>query len=357
MDLSDFDYSLPPERIAQEPAADRTGSRLFALSRARRDWRHLTFADLPGMLLEGDLLVLNNSKVIPARLRAIKDTGAQIEILLVEETAANQWRCLLKPGKRAKPGAALRLQAPDGGETKITANVASKSDDGQYLLKFQGTENFLKEIQSIGQPPLPPYIKRDFNDIANTDKNRYQTVYAKASGSVAAPTAGLHFTPELLNSLQNKGVETAEVTLHVGLGTFLPVKTDDISDHKMHSERFELSDATVDSINRARSEGRRVIAVGTTSVRALESAARESASPLKPTRGRTDIFIRPPYNFRVVDALITNFHLPKSTLLMLISAFASPGQTDGRELILNAYNEAVRERYRFFSYGDAMLIE
>lgn len=357
VNLSDFDYSLPPERIAQEPAENRAGSRLFALDRARRDWRHRAFADLPGLLREGDLLIINNSKVIPARLNAAKDTGAQIEILLVEETANNAWRCLLKPGKRAKPGTELRLQAPDGRETNISAKVVDKNEDGQYLLEFRGTNNFLESIQSIGQPPLPPYIKRNFNDTGNSDKNRYQTVFARAPGSVAAPTAGLHFTPELLDSLRNKGIETAEVTLHVGLGTFLPLKTDDLSEHKMHSERFELSHATKAAINRAKSEGRRVVAVGTTSVRVLESVARDSGLPLQPANGRTDIFIRPPYDFKVVDALITNFHLPKSTLLMLISAFASPGQADGRGFILDAYAEAVREEYRFFSYGDAMLIE
>lgn len=357
MNLSDFDYSLPPERIAQAPAANRAGSRLFALDRARRDWRHRAFADLPALLREGDLLIINNSKVIPARLNAAKDTGAQIEILLLEESSPKQWWCLLKPGKRAKPGTELRLQAPDGRETGITAKVLDKNNAGQYLLEFHGTNSFLESIHSIGQPPLPPYIKRDFNDTANSDKNRYQTVFAREPGSVAAPTAGLHFTPELLDSLRNKGIETAEVTLHVGLGTFLPVKTDNLSEHKMHSERFALSDATTAAINRAKSEGRRVVAVGTTSVRVLESVARDSGLPLNPATGRTDIFIRPPSVFKVVDALITNFHLPKSTLLMLISAFASPGQTDGRQFILDAYAEALRKEYRFFSYGDAMLIE
>ena len=357
MNLSDFDYSLPPERIAQEPAAERDRSRLLALDRGRRDWRHLHFNELPDLLRQGDLLILNNSKVIPARLNAVKDTGAELEILLVEEASGNQWWCLIKPGKRAKPGVVLHLQSPTGKPTGITATVVEKNEAGHYLLTFQGSNNLLDSIQSIGQPPLPPYIRRDFNDTVNSDKNRYQTVFASAPGSVAAPTAGLHFTPELLNALKTKGIETAEVTLHVGLGTFLPVKTNDIAEHKMHSERFEISKETANSINRAKSEGRRVIAVGTTSVRVLESVARKSTGTLLPTHARTDIFIHPPSEFAVVDALITNFHLPKSTLLMLVSAFASPGKTDGREFVLDAYAEAVNEQYRFFSYGDAMLIE
>ncbi len=357
VNLSDFDYSLPPERIAQEPIDRRDQSRLFALNRRQRNWRHLGFAALPDLLRDGDLLVLNNSKVIPARLQAAKDTGAQIEILLVEEADAGRWWCLLKPGKRVRPGVRLALKSQQGTNAGITAAVVDKNEDGHYLLDFQGSDNLLHSLQAIGQPPLPPYIRKDFNAIAESDKERYQTVFAKEPGSVAAPTAGLHFTPELLTALRAKGIETTEVTLHVGLGTFLPVKTDNVEDHKMHSERFELTAAAANSINQAKSEGKRVVAVGTTSVRVLESVAAGSSAPLQPQIARTDIFIHPPFEFRVVDALITNFHLPKSTLMMLVSAFASPGNTDGRDFILDAYTEAVREEYRFFSYGDAMLIE
>ncbi len=357
MQVSDFDFDLPPELIAQEPAGRRDASRLLTLDRAARTWRHSHFAALPDLLREGDLLVLNNSRVIPARLNGVKETGAVIEILLIEESAPQEWWCLLKPGKRAKPGTELRLCAPDGQLTDLAALVADKNTDGHYLLQFRGTDNLLEAIQSIGQPPLPPYIRRDFNQTDNTDKTRYQTVYASAPGSVAAPTAGLHFTGDLLDALRLKGVETAEVTLHVGLGTFLPVKADRLEDHKMHSERFSLSSESAEAINRAKTEGRRVIAVGTTSVRVLESLARQSPGPLQPATSRTDIFIHPPAEFRIVDALITNFHLPKSTLLMLVSAFAAPGGSDGREFMLAAYAEAIREKYRFFSYGDAMLIE
>lgn len=355
--VADFDYHLPSELIAQEPAARRDNSRLFVANRRRRDWRHSYFRDIADELQEGDLLVLNNSKVIPARLNGTKETGARLEILLIEKSAPSEWWCLIKPGKRTRPGTRIQLTDQNGKSTGISAETVAKNDAGQYLLRFSGTDNLLEAIESIGQPPLPPYIRRNFNDISRADSDRYQTVYARDPGSVAAPTAGLHFTKDLLDNLTSKGIQKAEVTLHVGLGTFLPVKTDQVADHRMHSERFSLSDTAAEAINQAKSEGRRIVAVGTTSVRVLESLAETSDGTLTAASCRTEIFIHPPRQFKVVDALITNFHLPKSTLLMLISAFASPGKTDGREFILKAYTEAIREKYRFFSYGDAMLIE
>ena len=355
--LTDFDYQLPQDLIAQEPASRRDDSRLMVLSRDERNWRHRNFKDVSEELRSGDLLVLNNSKVIPARLSGLKETGARMEILLIEESSPTEWWCLLKPGKRANPGARLQIANKAGSASGLMAETVMKNEAGHYLLRFEGAENLLESLQDLGQPPLPPYIRRDFNDISEEDRNRYQTVYASEPGSVAAPTAGLHFTKELLDRLTSRGIRTTEVTLHVGLGTFLPVKADRITEHRMHSERFSISDTTAKAINLAKSEGRRVIAVGTTTVRVLESLSDMGESPLRAASGRTEIFIYPPRQFNVVDALITNFHLPKSTLLMLISAFASPGELDGREFVLSAYEEAVRERYRFFSYGDAMLIQ
>lgn len=356
MQTSDFDYPLPPDLIAQEPAAERDRSRLLILDRSTRAQLHGKFPDLLENLRSGDLLVLNNSKVIPARLRGVKDTGGVVEILLLEESAENEWWCLLKPGKRVKPGVQLRLTSPAEQETDIVATAREKSDDGRYLLSFIGTENILKSAETIGLLPLPPYIQRNFNDTLTNDFERYQTVFAQNPGSVAAPTAGLHFTPEFLDRARAKGVGIAEVTLHVGLGTFLPVKSDRILEHKMHSERFSVSSETAEAVNRAKQQGRRVIAIGTTTVRVLESVAANNEGKLIPTNDRTSIFIYPPYDFRIIDGLLTNFHLPKSTLLMLVSAFASPGKLDGREFMLESYADAIREKYRFFSYGDAMFI-
>lgn len=356
MQTSDFDYPLPPDLIAQKPAAERDHSRLLLLDRATQQHRHGVFPDLLDNLQSGDLLVLNNSKVIPARLSGVKETGGVVEILLLEESAKNEWWCLLKPGKRVRPGIQLRLTSPNEQRTDIIATAQKKNDEGHCLLSFTGTENILKSVETIGLLPLPPYIQRNFNDTQNNDYERYQTVFAQNPGSVAAPTAGLHFTSEFLDRARAKGVEIAEITLHVGLGTFLPVKSDNILEHKMHSERFSVSNETAKAVNQAKQEGRRVIAIGTTTVRVLESVAANNDGKLIPTNDRTSIFIYPPCDFRMIDGLLTNFHLPKSTLLMLVSAFASPGKLDGRAFMLQSYAEAVREKYRFFSYGDAMFI-
>jgi S-adenosylmethionine:tRNA ribosyltransferase-isomerase len=349
MRVADFDYELPPELIAQTPAASRDASRLLVLDRSRRTLVHRKFVDLPEYLRPGDLLVLNNSRVIPARLRATKlPTGSAVEVLLVEEIGTNDWWVMLRPGKRVRAGTILKF--PES----VEATVLEKNEEGHCRLRFTGTPEILEAADRFGEVPLPPYIARE-QAPGEQDRERYQTVYAGPKGSVAAPTAGLHFTPALLESLRARGIATAEVTLHVGLGTFAPVKAETIAEHRMHSERFELGESTARKIAETKAARGRVIAVGTTSLRVLESAA-ALETPIKAARGRTRLFVYPPYRFKVVDALLTNFHLPQSTLLMLVSAFASPEKEDGRAWILQAYAEAVRERYRFFSYGDAMLI-
>ncbi len=354
MRTQDFHYDLPPELIAQQPAAERDASRLLVLDRETTSLSHTRFTAIREFLRPGDLLVLNNSRVIPARLRAIKPgTGGQIEILLVEEVRQNEWWVLLRPGKRVRPGTRLQLLDRSCASTNVAAEVQEKSEEGHYRLTFQRTPDIALTVHEIGEIPLPPYIQRP-QGATPEDLIRYQTVYAGPSGSVAAPTAGLHFTPGLLDAVRAFGVETTEVTLHVGLGTFLPVKVESLVEHRMHSERFEISASAAEKINRAKASSRRVIAVGTTSLRLLETAARSNR--VLPGNGHTDIFIHPPFRFQIADALLTNFHLPESTLLMLVSAFAAPGETDGRKLILESYTAAVRERYRFFSYGDAMLI-
>ena len=356
MRTADFDYPLPPELIAQSPAPARDGSRLLVLHRPDSRTEHRQFRDLPDYLRAGDVLVLNNSRVLRARLRGHKPaSGGQVELLLVEETAPNEWWTLLRPGKRVRVGAEIQLRTNGGVASPVRAVVLEKNDEGHCRVRFTGTPNIFDELETHGEIPLPPYIER----VAGTeDDTRYQTVFAQPAGSVAAPTAGLHFTPALLDELRARGVQIHFVTLHVGLGTFAPVKTENLADHVMHEERFELPADTADAINAAKREGRRVIAVGTTTVRVLESAAALSTLnfQLSTHRSRTRIFIHPPFQFRVVDALLTNFHLPQSTLLMLVSAFAAPGELRGRKLMLATYAEAVRERYRFFSYGDAMLI-
>lgn len=379
MRTSDFDFALPPELIAQHPAPQRDASRLLVLHRASGALEHRQFSQLPAFLRAGDVLILNNSRVIPARLRAENAaTGGQFEILLVEENSINDWWAMLRPGKRARIGTRMRLRDRAGQATEIIGTVTDINAEGHRRLQFIGTENLFSMLDGLGETPLPPYIRRDETGEAPEDRERYQTVFAAAAGSVAAPTAGLHFTPELLARLRGAGVEVGFVTLHVGLGTFAPVKSETLTGHVMHEERYEISASTAALVNCAKREGRRVIAVGTTSVRVLESAAivaqaslpvvveRASlpaqASPVSPpvaltaATGRTRIFIYPPFSFRVVDALVTNFHLPESTLLMLVSAFAAPGETCGRGAILTAYAEAIRQRYRFFSYGDAMLL-
>jgi S-adenosylmethionine:tRNA ribosyltransferase-isomerase len=353
---ADFDYHLPPELIAQQPAGRRDASRLLVLDRATGRVAHRQFTDLPGQLRAGDVVVFNDSRVIPARLRGRKPgSGGEVELLLVEENAVNDWWTMLRPGKRVRPGTDIELHDRAGQPTGLRATVTAKNDEGHCRLTFSGAENILTRFDDIGEVPLPPYITRPDHFDQAADRERYQTVYARAAGSVAAPTAGLHFTPEILETLRARGVHTAFVTLHVGLGTFAPVKADDLAQHVMHEERYVLPEATVAAIAQARARGGRVFAAGTTTVRVLESCVGTDGQ-LRPGAGRTRIFIHPPFTFRAVDALITNFHLPQSTLLMLVSAFAAPGETRGRELLLATYAEAVRERYRFFSYGDAMLI-
>lgn len=340
MNLHDFDYELPEELIAQDPLEDRSSSRLMVLDRKTGKTEHHIFREIVEMLHPGDCLVVNNTKVIPARLIGSKvGTDAKIEVLLLKREADDVWETLVKPGKKARPGAKISF-----GDGLLIGEVLDVVEDGNRKIRFQYEGIFEEILDQLGQMPLPPYITHELRD-----KNRYQTVYAKHDGSAAAPTAGLHFTPELLQEIQHRGVQIAHVTLHVGLGTFRPVKVENILDHHMHSEFYVVEEEQAKIINETKARGGRVIAVGTTSCRTLESATGEDGI-LRAGSGWTDIFIYPGYTFRLIDALITNFHLPESTLLMLISAFA------GREQVLEAYQEAVRERYRFFSFGDAMLL-
>jgi S-adenosylmethionine:tRNA ribosyltransferase-isomerase len=369
MQTADFHYELPGELIAQHPAARRDGSRLLVLDRARKTIAHEKFPALLDHLKSGDVLVLNDSRVIPARLRGVNTkSGGAFEMLLLEENSVNDWWAMMKPGKRATPGTNIHLLGKHAESQSIKATVTEFNSEGHRRLTFSGCENILDHLASLGEIPLPPYIRRTEptgssapESAADSDGERYQTVFAQPPGSVAAPTAGLHFTPELLGKIREHGVEICFVTLHVGLGTFSPVKADSLADHIMHEERYEISPATATAVNTARREGRRIVAVGTTSVRVLESSAStpvngSASSRISAGTGRTRIFIFPPRRFQIVDALLTNFHLPCSTLIMLVSAFAAPGEVSGRETILDAYSEAVRERYRFFSYGDAMLL-
>lgn len=340
MDVKDFDYDLPEELIAQDPLEDRSSSRLMVLDKKTGEVSHHIFKEIIKYLRPGDCLVLNNTKVIPARLYGVKEgTMAKIEILLLKRKQNDVWETLVKPGKKAKPGTKIIF-----GDGILTGEVIDVVDDGNRLIQFSYDGIFEEILDKLGQMPLPPYITHQLKD-----KNRYQTVYAKYDGSAAAPTAGLHFTKELLNEVKEKGVDIAEVTLHVGLGTFRPVKVDNVLDHHMHSEFYMVSQEAADKINNAKKNGGRVISVGTTSTRTLESAADENGM-LHECSGWTDIFIYPGYKFKVIDCLITNFHLPQSTLVMLVSALA------GREHILSAYKKAVEEKYRFFSFGDAMFI-
>ncbi len=340
MDVKDFDYDLPEELIAQDPLEDRSSSRLMVLDKKTGEVSHHVFKEIVKYLRPGDCLVLNNTKVIPARLFGVKEgTMAKIEILLLKRRQNDVWETLVKPGKKAKPGTKIIF-----GDGLLTGEVIDVVDDGNRLIQFSYEGIFEEILDKLGQMPLPPYITHQLKD-----KNRYQTVYAKYDGSAAAPTAGLHFTKELLQQVKDKGVDIAEVTLHVGLGTFRPVKVDNVLDHHMHSEFYMVSQEAADKINNAKKNGGRIISVGTTSTRTLEAASDENGM-LKECSGWTDIFIYPGYIFKVIDCLITNFHLPQSTLVMLVSALA------GREHVLNAYKEAVEERYRFFSFGDAMFI-
>ena len=340
MKTSDFYFDLPKELIAQDPLEDRSSSRLLVLDRKTGAREHRIFRDIVEYLNPGDCLVINNTKVIPARLYGAKEgTQAKIEILLLKRREGDVWETLVKPGKKAKPGTKISF-----GDGLLMGEVLDVVDEGNRLIKFTYDGIFEEILDQLGQMPLPPYITHQLKD-----KNRYQTVYAKHDGSAAAPTAGLHFTPELLRQIEEKGVKIAHVTLHVGLGTFRPVKVEDVTQPHMHSEYFFIEEDQAKLINDTKAAGGRVIAVGTTSCRTLESAVGEDGK-LKATSGWTDIFIYPGYQFKVIDALITNFHLPESTLLMLVSALA------GKENIMNAYEEAVKERYRFFSFGDAMFI-
>lgn len=340
MDLKDFSYELPEELIAQDPLLDRSGSRLMVLDKESGAIEHHIFKEITSFLRPGDCLVINDTKVIPARLIGSREgTDARIEILLLKRRENDIWETLVKPGKKAKPGTVISF-----GDGILKGEVIGVVEEGNRLIRFEYEGIFEEILDRLGQMPLPPYITHELKD-----KNRYQTVYAKHEGSAAAPTAGLHFTPELLEEIVKKGISIAHVTLHVGLGTFRPVKAETIEDHHMHSEFYRIEAKEAAKINEARKNGHRIIAVGTTSCRTLESAAAEDGT-IKESSGWTDIFIYPGYQFKAIDALITNFHLPESTLLMLISALA------GRENVLKAYEEAVRERYRFFSFGDAMLI-
>ena len=340
MKVSDFNFDLPEELIAQNPLEDRSSSRLLTLDKKTGAIGHDIFRNITNYLNPGDCLVLNNTKVIPARLIGAKEeTGGKVEVLLLKRKQDNVWETLVKPGKKARPGARISF-----GDGMLTGEVLEVVEEGNRLIRFEYEGIFEEVLDQLGQMPLPPYITHQLKD-----KNRYQTVYAKYDGSAAAPTAGLHFTEELLQQIREMGVKIAWVTLHVGLGTFRPVKVDEVTDHHMHSEFYRIEEEDARLINETRAAGGRIISVGTTSTRTLESVADEDGT-VRAKSGWTDIFIYPGYQFKVIDGLITNFHLPESTLLMLVSALA------GRENIMHAYEVAVRERYRFFSFGDAMFI-
>lgn len=348
--VSDFDFHLPEELIAQEPAPDRAGSRMLTLDGQTGAWADRQFRDFPALLRPGDLLVLNDSRVIPARLfahrgglhtQANHQITGRVQVLLAEQLSEWEWRVLVRPGRKVLTGETLVFGTDD-----LRAVVTSHAEFGERTVRFEPVQDFFGIVERLGHMPLPPYIHREDKP---GDRERYQTVYAREKGSVAAPTAGLHFTPEILAAIREHGVQIATVTLHVGLGTFQPVRVDRVEDVKLHAERYTISDATAAALNTARREGRRIIAAGTTTVRTLEHCARV-AQDFAPHSGSTSIFIAPGFEFRVIGALLTNFHLPQSTLLMLVSAFA------GREHVLDAYRHAVEARYRFFSYGDCMFI-
>ncbi len=339
MKTSDFYFDLPPELIAQTPLERRDASRLLALDKAAGRTRHMYFYDLPTLLRPGDCLVLNDSRVLPARLIGRRAGGGACEVLLLIDRGDKTWECLVRPGKKLRPGAKITF-----GENELTAEVVGEVEGGNRLVRFDYQGIFLETLERLGKMPLPPYIKAELED-----SERYQTVYSKVTGSAAAPTAGLHFTKGLLEQVQAMGVKVCYVTLHVGLGTFRPVKAENLDEHEMHSEYCVIPQETADAVNETKRQGGRVICVGTTSCRTIESWAAEDGT-LSASAGWTNIFIFPGYRFKVLDALITNFHLPESTLIMLVSALA------GREHVLAAYEEAVREKYRFFSFGDAMFI-
>lgn len=341
MNIEDFDYDLPDKLIAQTPLKDRQLSKLLVMKRKDKSIEHRQFDKVLDYLNPGDCLVLNNTKVLPARLYGIKeDTGAKIEMLLLHQEESDRWEVLIKPAKKVKVGTRISF-----GSGKLIATCTDILEHGGRIVELEYEGIFLEILNELGEMPLPPYIKEQL-----ADQSRYQTVYAKEEGSAAAPTAGLHFTDELLNEARGKGIEIAFITLHVGLGTFRPVSVDTIEEHDMHSEFYHLSEEAADKINHAKQNGGRIIAVGTTSVRTLETIATDYNDEIKPASGWTSIFIYPPYTFKAIDGIITNFHLPKSTLVMLVSALA------GRDFVMEAYEAAISNNYRFFSFGDAMLI-
>jgi S-adenosylmethionine:tRNA ribosyltransferase-isomerase len=351
MHISEFDFDLPPEQIAQEPLAERDRSRMLVVDRATRRFRDATFAEFPAQLDPGDLLVLNNTRVFPARLLGRRlPTGARIEAFLIRQVSAAPlvWEALARPGRALKPGAELEF-----GGGRLRGTVIEIGAEGRRLISFQCEEDFDSLLDEIGNTPLPPYIHRDSHPNRRLDEPRYQTVYARARGAIAAPTAGLHFTPHIFAELKSRGIAIAELTHHVGYATFQPVRVEQIENHQIAAETYEISAETAEAIACAKRAGRRVVAIGTTTTRALESAAGPEGF-IRAERRATDLFIYPGYRFRAIDALLTNFHLPQSSLLMLVSAFAGPA--DGRELILSAYRHAVQARYRFYSYGDCMLV-
>lgn len=339
--LEDFDYDLPHELIAQTPIKKRDSSRLLELDRQTGEMQDKHFYDIIDQLNPGDAVVMNDSRVMPARLYGVKpETGGHAEVLLLHNTEGDEWETLMKPAKRAKVGTVISF-----GDGKLTATVTAEKEDGIRMIEFHYDGIFMEILESLGETPLPPYIKEKLDD-----PDRYQTVYAKENGSAAAPTAGLHWTKELLQKVQDKGIKLVYLTLHVGLGTFRPVEEDNIDDHKMHSEFYRLDEDAAKTLNEVRQNGGRIIATGTTSIRTLETIGSKFDGEIKPDSGWTDIFIKPGYQWKVVDAFITNFHLPKSTLVMLVAAFT------GRDMILKAYQHAIDEKYRFFSFGDAMFI-
>ncbi|MUV39518.1 S-adenosylmethionine:tRNA ribosyltransferase-isomerase [Lentibacillus sp. JNUCC-1] len=341
MDIEEFDFELPEPLIAQTPLKDRTASRLLVMDKLTGEITHTHFAHVIDYLQQGDCLVLNDTRVLPARLYGHKqDTGAKVEILLLHQVEGDQWEVLAKPAKKIKPGTEIVF-----GDGRLKAQCISIKDHGGRIMEFSYTGIFYEVLDALGEMPLPPYIKEQL-----PEQERYQTVYAKERGSAAAPTAGLHFTKELLQTIEEKGVKLAFITLHVGLGTFRPVSVDNIESHDMHSEFYSMSQETAELLNKVKADDGRIISVGTTSTRTLETIARDHDGVFAETSGWTDIFIYPPYKFQAIDGLITNFHLPKSTLIMLVSAFST------KDHIMNAYKEAVREQYRFFSFGDAMLL-
>ena len=347
MKTADFDYTLPAELIAQQPLPDRDAARMLVLDRANGVVRHKQFTAFPEHLCAGEVLVLNDTKVIPARLIGRKPTGGEVELLLIEELSALRWLALARPAKRLREGTEI-VFAGNPKLEPLRATVEAKRDGGEVVVRFTGADDLFAALQRVGHVPLPPYIRH--GDDVPADRERYQTIFARQPGAVAAPTAGLHFTPRTFEELAQRGVLVHRLALHVGPGTFKPVASDDIEQHTMHIERFDIPPDTAAAVNAATCDGRRVVCVGTTTVRALEAVA-DTEGQIRAGSGETDIFIYPPYPFRVADALLTNFHLPRSTLLMLVSAFA------GREPTLRAYEEAIREHYRFYSYGDCMLIK